>query len=223
MVTSTSSKQLKIDIYRHLARIGKALSSPRRLHLIDLLCEGPKTVEKLSNETGMSVANTSQHLQTLLESRLVEFEKRGLYSVYKLSDPTVGVMFHHMQVLGENLLADIQKLIEDVYGKHGDIEQIDARQLVEKLENGSVTLIDVRPKEDYDNNHIEGASSIPLSELEKHLEKLPANQEIIAYCRGRYCLLSVEAVALLNKHGYKAVRFEDDCRPWDDDIGGCGC
>lgn len=210
-----NSQQLKNNIYNHLARVGKALSSPRRLHIIDLLCEGPKTVEKLSKETGMTVANTSQHLQTLLEARLVEFEKKGLYSIYQLSDPVVGVMFHHMQVLGENLLADIQKLIEDVYGKHGDIEQIDASELMERLNKGKVTLIDVRPKEDYEENHISGASSIPLEELEKHLEKLPPDQEIIAYCRGRYCLLSVEAVALLNKHGYKAVRFEDDCRPWD--------
>jgi ArsR family transcriptional regulator len=222
MPTSQSSQRFKIDIYSHLARIGKALSSPRRLHIIDLLCEGPKTVDKLAKETGMSVANTSQHLQTLLESRLVEYEKIGLYSLYKLGDPNVAVMLHHMQVLGENLLADVQRLIEDVYGKHGGIEQIDACQLVEKLEKGSVTLIDVRPKEDYERSHIEGADSIPLEELEAHLEKLPPNQEIIAYCRGRYCLLSVEAVALLNKHGYKAVRFEDGCQPWDDTIGGCG-
>jgi len=210
----SSSQQFKCDIYYHLARVGKALSSPRRLHIIDLLCEGPKTVEKLSNETGMTVANTSQHLQTLLEARLVEFEKKGLYSIYQLSDPVVGTMFHHMQILGENLLADIQKLIEDVFGKHGDIEQIDACQLLEKLNKGKVTLIDVRPKEDYEEDHLPGASSMPLEELEKHLEKLPPDQEIVAYCRGRYCLLSVEAVALLNKHGYTAIRFEDDITPW---------
>lgn len=209
------SQQLKIDIYNHLARIGKALSSPKRLHIIDLLCEGPKTVEKIAKETNMSVANTSQHLQTLLESRLVEFEKKGLYSVYHISDPLVGAMFHHMQVLGEQLISDIRHLIEDVYGKVGDIEQITPAELIERMNSGGVTLIDVRPKEDYDTKHIPGASSIPLEELEKHLEKLPPGQEIIAYCRGRYCLLSVEAVALLNKHGYKAVRFEDDCRPWE--------
>ncbi len=223
MATSKSSQKLKIDIYHHLARIGKALSSPRRLHIIDLLCEGPKAVEKIAHETGMTVANTSQHLQTLLESRLVEYEKKGLYSVYKLSDNNVGIMFHHMQVLGENLLADIQKLIEDVYGQHGDIEQITAKQLMEKMDKGSVTLIDVRPKEDYDIKHIDGANSIPLGELESHLENLSPDQEIIAYCRGRYCLLSVEAVSLLNKHGYKAVRFEDDCRPWDDTLNRCNC
>jgi ArsR family transcriptional regulator len=206
-----SSQKLKIDIYSHLARVGKSLSSPRRLHIIDLLCEGPRTVEKLAKETGMTVANTSQHLQTLLESRLVEFEKQGLYSVYQLSDPTVGILFHHMQVLGENLITDIQKLLDDVYGEHGEIEQVKPDQLMEKLQKGKVTLIDVRPKEYYDADHIQGATSIPLEELEKHLEKLPPDQEIIAYCRGRYCLLSVEAVAILNKHGYRAVRLEDDC------------
>jgi len=213
---SDSSQKLKTDIYNHLARVGKALSSPRRLHIIDLLCEGSKTVEKLANETGMSVANTSQHLQTLLESRLVEFEKQGLYSIYSLSDPTVSILFHHMQVLGENLIADIQKLLNDVYEQHGEIEQVAPDQLMKKLQKGKVTLIDVRPKDHYEDDHIEGATSIPLEELEKHLEKLPPDQEIIAYCRGRYCLLSVEAVALLNKHGYRAIRFEDDCRPWDE-------
>lgn len=213
----TSSQQLKINVYNQLARVGKALSSPRRLHLIDLLCEGPKTVERLSKDTGMSVANTSQHLQTLLESRLVEYEKKGLYSVYKLSDPSVGIMFHHMQVLGENVLAEIQKLIEDVHGKHADIEQINAQELMDKIDKDHVTLIDVRPKEYYDINHIKGASSFPLEELEKKLEQIPQDQEIIAYCRGRYCLLSMEAVTLLKKHGYNAVCFEDDCHLWKDE------
>ncbi|SHI54639.1 transcriptional regulator, ArsR family [Dethiosulfatibacter aminovorans DSM 17477] len=215
---ATNSQQLKTNIYNHLARVGKALSSPRRLHLIDLLCEGPKTVDTLAKDTGMSVANTSQHLQTLLEARLVEYEKKGLFSVYKLSDSSVGAMFHHMQVLGESLFADIQKLLDDVYEKHGNIEQINAKELMGKLEDGNVTLIDVRPKEYYDLNHIRGASSVPLEELEAHLEKLPKDQEIIAYCQGRYCLLSVEAVEILNKHGYKAVRFEDECLPWDDGL-----
>lgn len=208
----SSSSEFKSHIYNHLARVGKSFSSPQRLHIIDLLCEGPKTVDKLAKETGMSVANTSRHLQILLESRLVEFEKKGLFSIYQLSDPVVGKLFYQMQLLGENLITDIQKLIEDVYGMHGDIEQIDASQLVERLNKGKVTLIDVRPKEDYDKNHISGASSIPLEELEAHLEKLPPDQEIIAYCRGRYCLLSVEAVVLLNKHGYKAIRLEDSCQ-----------
>lgn len=213
--TSPSSAKLKHDIYNHLARVGKALSSPRRLHLIDLLCEGPKTVERMASESGMTVANTSQHLQTLLEARLVEFEKKGLYSLYRLSDPDVGIMFHHMQVLGENLIADIQKLLDEVYKEHGEIEQLSPEDLSERIKKGNVTLIDVRPQGDYDQNHIPGATSIPLEELEAHLEKLPPNQEIVAYCKGRYCLLSVEAVALLNKHGYSAVRFEDDCLPFE--------
>lgn len=211
----SSSQQLKMGIYNQLARVGKALSSPKRLHIIDLLCDGPKNVDRIATETGMSVANTSQHLQTLLEARLVEYEKRGLYSIYKLSDPMVGIMFHHMQVLGENLLADIQRLLDDVYEKHSEIVQVDYSQLLERLEEGNVTLVDVRPKEDYDESHFPGANSVPFEELEKNLEMLPHNQEIIAYCRGRYCLLSIEAVEILQKHGYKAVRFEDDGRPLD--------
>lgn len=215
---STSSQEFKHSIYMHLSRMGKALSSPRRLHIIDLLCEGSKTVEHLAKETGMSFANTSQHLQTLLEARLVEFEKKGLYSYYRLSDPMVASMFHSMQVLGENLIADIKNLIEGVYGKNGDIEQIDSDELVRRMDKGKVTLIDVRPKEEYENNHIPGASSIPLEELEDHLLRLPPDQQIIAYCRGRYCLLSVEAVSILKAHGYHAARLEENCQPWDESL-----
>jgi ArsR family transcriptional regulator len=205
---SNKSQEFKNSIYMHLSRIGKALSSPKRLHIIDLLCEGSKTVETLSNETGMSFANTSKHLQTLLEARLVEYEKKGLYSYYQLSDSNVANMFHGMQLLGENLITDIQKLIEDTYGKNTDIEQIDSDELVTRMNKGKVTLIDVRPKEEYEQNHIAGATSIPLEKLEDHLATLPPDQEIIAYCRGRYCLLSVEAVSILKANGYKAVRLE---------------
>lgn len=209
----TSSQKLKMGVYGQLAKVGKALSSPKRLHLIDLLCDGPKNVDRLATETGMSVANTSQHLQTLLEARLVVYEKRGLYSIYKLSDPLVGVMFHHMQILGENLIADIQKLLDDVYEKHSEIEQVAYGDLMKRIDQGNITLIDVRPKEDYDENHFPGSNSVPIDELEQSLADLPRDQDIIAYCRGRYCLLSIEAVEILQKHGYNAIRFEDDGAP----------
>lgn len=207
---SYDSKQFKNGIYMQLARVGKALSSPGRLHIIDILCEGSKTVDAISKETGMSFANTSQHLQTLLEAHLVEFEKKGLYSYYQLADPVVMQMFQSMQVLGENLIADIQKLIEGVYGKDGGIEQVDSAELVKRVQSGNVTLIDVRPKEDYEKGHLPGANSIPLEELKENLAELPADQEIIAYCKGRYCLLSVEAVDILKAHGYHATRLLDN-------------
>ena len=178
----------------HLARIGKSLSSPGRLHLIDLLCEGSKTVEHLAEETGMSYANTSRHLQTLLEARLVGFEKKGLYSYYQITDPLVEYMFQSMQELGEKLIKDIKELVEDIYGTTSKIEHVGCKELIERMQSGKVILIDVRPKEEYEKDHLPGASSMPLEELEEKLSTLSPDQEIIAYCRGRYCLLSVEAV-----------------------------
>jgi len=210
-----NTRKLKNGIYFHLARVGKALSSPRRLEIIDLLNLGPKTVEAIARETGMTVANTSQHLQTLLEARLVEFEKKGLYSYYQLADKTVADMFLSMQILGEHLITDIQKLISDVYGQVADIEQVNREQLSERMKKGKVTLVDVRPKEDYELQHIPGATSIPLEELEENLSTLPPDQEIIAYCRGRYCLLSVEAVEILKSRGYKVARFEEGANNWN--------
>lgn len=205
------SQSLKKNIYQHLSRIGKALSSPGRLHLLDLLCEGSKTVEHLAKETGMSTANTSRHLQNLLEARLVGFEKQGLYSMYYIADPLVAYMFQSMQKLGEKLIKDIKELVDDIYGHDSKIEHVDCKNLMSRMQSGNVTLIDVRPKNEYEKNHIAGASSIPLEDLEAHLSTLPHDQEIIAYCRGRYCLLSVEAVSVLQKHGYQAVRLDDKC------------
>lgn len=204
------SKTFKTSIYMHLARVGKALSSPGRLHIIDVLCEGSKTVEGISKETGMSFANTSQHLQILLEAHLVEFEKKGIYSYYQLSDPLVVQMFKSMQILGENLIADIQKLVEDVYGKDGGIIQVGTDELVKRVQSGRVTLIDVRSREEYEKGHLAGANSVPLEELKENLTKLPEDKEIIAYCKGRYCLLSAEAVAILKEHGYQAIRLLDN-------------
>ena len=205
------SSGLKKNIYMHLERVGKALASHGRLHLLDLLCDGSRTVEYLAEETGMSHANTSRHLQVLLEARLVEFEKKGLYSHYRITDPLVMHMFHYMQELGEKLFKEIQELIADVYGKDSQIEHVACKDLVQRLKSGNVTLIDVRPKDEYDEEHIPGSSSIPLEDLEEHLSLLPPDQEIIAYCRGRYCLLSVEAVSILKANGYHAVRLDERC------------
>jgi len=208
------SRKFKNGIYMQLARVGKALASPRRLEILDFLSQGPKTVDNIAKETDMSVANTSQHLQTLLESRLVVFEKKGLYSYYELADESVAGLIQSLQNVGENLLADIKKLIDEVYSDTGNIEHIDMEQLFERMRSGKVALIDVRPKEEYDLLHIPGASSIPLENLGKEMKNLPLDQEIVAYCRGRYCLLSVEAVALLKSYGYQAVRLEENTRYW---------
>ncbi len=208
------SRTFKDSTYAQLARIGKAISSPKRLEILDILAQGSKTVETIARETDMSVANTSQHLQTLLESRLVEYEKRGNYSYYKLADRTVVNFILSLQLLAEKRIAEIQKLREEIYTNKDNMEQIKMSELIVRMKEGNVTLIDVRPKEEYEMMHIPGANSIPMEELEKHLATLPINQEIVAYCRGRYCLLSVEAVEILRAHGFKAVRMEESVQEW---------
>ena len=208
------SRKFKDSTYAQLARIGTAIASPKRLEILDILAQGSKTVEAISRETEMSVANTSQHLQTLLDARLVDFQKQGLYSYYKLADTTVANFILSLQLLAEKQIAEIQRLREEMYSNKDNIEQIKMGELLDRMKNGQVTLIDVRPKEEYEILHIPGANSIPIEELEKHLSLLPKNQEVVAYCRGRYCLLSVEAVELLRNHGFSAVRLEESAQEW---------
>lgn len=208
------SRTFKDSTYTQLARIGKAIASPKRLEILDILSQGSKTVETIARETEMSVANTSQHLQTLLEARLVVFQKQGIYSHYRLADKTVVNFILSLHLLAEQRIAELQKLREELYTNKDNMEQVKMSELVERMKTGKVTLIDVRPKEEYELMHIPGANSIPLDDLEKHLPSLPLNQEIVAYCRGRYCVLSIEAVEVLRSHGFKAVRLEESVQEW---------
>ena len=208
------SRNFKDSIYTQLARIGKAIASPKRLEILDILTQGSKTVENIARDTQMSVANTSQHLQTLLESRLVEFTKQGLYSYYRLADKTVANFILSLQLLAESRIAEIQRLRDDLYYNKENLEKIKMDELIQRMKDGTVTLIDVRPKDEYEILHIPGANSIPIEELEKHLSALPPSQEIVAYCRGKNCLLSVEAVELLRSKGFDAFRLEEGVQEW---------
>ncbi len=208
------SRVFKDNTYAQLAKIGKAISSPKRLEILDILAQGIKPVEALARETQMSVANTSQHLQVLLEARLVAFQKQGLYSYYQLADKTVINFILSLQLLADARIAEIQRIRNEMYTGKDHMEKIKMDELLERMKNGSVTLIDVRPKDEYDLLHIPGANSVPIGELEKYLSQLPQDQEIVAYCRGRYCMLSVEAVELLRAHGFQAVRLEESVQEW---------
>jgi len=208
------SRRFKDAIYEQFSRIGKAVSSPKRLELLDLLCQGEKTVETLSLETGLTVANTSQHLQTLRATRLVEAEKEGLYVKYRLADQMVCEFFRSMRVLAEHRLAEVEMINRCfLEGKVG-MEPIDKNDLLKRVKNGAVTVLDVRPVDEYRAGHIPGAMSVPLQELEFMLARLPKDQEIVAYCRGPYCVLSVQAVELLNEKGFHAVRLEEGVQDW---------
>lgn len=207
-------RRFKDSIYEQFARIGKAVSSPKRLELLDLLCQGKRTVEVLARETGMSVANTSQHLQVLRAARLVEADKEGLFVTYRLAGQTVCDFFFSMRVLAETRLAEVEQITRRFLEGREGMAPVDREELRERVMEGAVTVLDVRPVEEYRAGHIPGAVSMPLKELEDHLAELPREQEIVAYCRGPYCVLAVQAVELLRAKGFKAVRFEDGVQDW---------
>jgi rhodanese-related sulfurtransferase/DNA-binding transcriptional ArsR family regulator len=207
-------RKFKNAVYEQLARIGKAASSPRRLELLDLLCQAPRTVESLAKEADLTVANASQHLKVLLAARLVEAEKNGLFVTYRLAAPEVGHFFLSLRSLAEFRLAEIDRAVRQYMNGPGPMEMLDREALLDRVAKGEVTVLDVRPVEEYQAGHIPGAMSLPLKELEGRLDQLPRDQEIVAYCRGPYCLLAVEAVAHLRAHGFQATRLEDSVFDW---------
>lgn len=207
------NRRFKNDIYEQFSRIGKALSSPKRLELLDILCQGERTVETLARETAITVANTSQHLQVLKNSRLVEQEKKGLYVVYRPA-PMVCEFYLSLRKVAENRIAEIEQIKRRFLDGREGMEPVDRDALLRRVREEEVVLLDVRPPEEFRAGHISGAVSVPLHELEFMLARLPKDQEIVAYCRGPYCVLSVQAVDLLNEKGFHAVRLDEGVQDW---------
>jgi rhodanese-related sulfurtransferase/DNA-binding CsgD family transcriptional regulator len=211
---SSAKRRFQDAIYEQFSRIGKAVASPRRLELLELLCQGERTVERLARQAGLSVANTSQHLQHLRAARLVEAEKSGLYVIYRIADPAVCEFFHAMRALAETRLAEMKQITREFMEDSGEFEPVDRQELLARVREGAATVLDVRPSEEYQAAHIEGAISVPLAELRRRLADLPRDQEIVAYCRGPYCVLAVEAVKILRAEGFRALRLEDGVHDW---------
>jgi rhodanese-related sulfurtransferase/DNA-binding transcriptional ArsR family regulator len=209
-----ATRQFKDAIYEQFARIGKAVSAPKRLELLDLLCQGPRTVENLARQVGMSVANTSQHLQVLRSTRLVDAEKRGLHVEYRLADDEVGRFFHDLRRVAESRLAEIERVTRAYTEQRGALEPVDRRELLRRVRHGEVTLLDVRPPEEFHAGHIPGALSVPLPDLKKRVTKLPKTRDIVAYCRGPYCVMAMDAVDLLRKRGLRAWRLDEGIVEW---------
>lgn len=209
-----TGRQFKDTIYEQFARIGKAVSSPRRLELLDLLSQGPRTVEALANLTGQSLANTSHHLKVLRGARLVEGTKSGLYVTCRLAGDDVATFWRALRDLGEAHLAEVEVATRQFLEDRGQMERVDADALVARVRAGDVTLLDVRPAEEYGVGHIPGATSVPLDALEQRIAELPRDREVVAYCRGPFCVLAVEAVKLLRESGFRAVRLEDGVGEW---------
>ena len=204
----------KKGLYEQLARLGKAVASPARLELLDLLCQGPRTVESLAHEAGLSVANASQHLRILHGARLVEGEKNGLFVTYRLADPAVGDFFQTLRSLGEKRLAEVDAILRQLREAPESLEALEKEALLNRIKKGEVILIDVRPEEEYRAGHIPFAISVPLMELGSYLPRLRRRQPIVAYCRGPYCVLAVEAVKQLRAKGFRAVRLDDGIPEW---------
>jgi rhodanese-related sulfurtransferase len=208
------SRDMKDDVYGQFARIGKAVSAPKRIELLELLCQGPSTVEALANQAALSVANASQHLQLLRGARLVEARKRGLFVEYRLADEGVLKFVHSMRALAEARLAEVAEITNAYLKTRGALERVSSKELMQRVRDGKVTVLDVRPEEEYHAGHIPGARSVPVSELRKRLAELPKNREIVAYCRGPQCVMAIEAVELLRKKGFRAHRMEEGVMDW---------
>ncbi len=211
---SHEDRQFKDQIYEHLGRIGKALASPKRLELLDLLSQGPRTVEVLAKEAGLSMANASKHLQLLRAARLADAEKNGLYVTYRIGGEVVTQVLRSLRLLAEERLVHIKDIAQRYLEGRQGMDAVDRKQLLKRAREGAVTVLDVRPRAEFRAGHIPGAVSIPLADLRRRLKSLPHDQEIVAYCRGPYCVLAVKAVALLRKKGFKAIRLEDGVPDW---------
>jgi rhodanese-related sulfurtransferase/predicted transcriptional regulator len=211
---AAAHREFKDRLFEQFARIGKALASPKRLEIVDLLAQGERTVEEIARETSMSVASASQHLQGLKAARMVEARREGLYAHYRLADEDVFRTWQAVRALAESRLSEIDGLVEAFLEDRNALEAVDATELMERLSDESVVILDVRPEEEYRAGHIPGAVSVPVEKLEAYLEKIPKNREVVAYCRGPYCVFSDEAVALLSSRGYRAKRLAEGLPDW---------
>jgi rhodanese-related sulfurtransferase len=213
-MNSSTHREFKDRLFEQFARIGKALASPKRLEILDLLAQGERTVEEIARETAMPVANASQHLQVLKGARMVESRREGLYAYYRLADEAVFRTWQAVRALGETRLAEIDRVVETFLENRDALEAVGAAALMERLSDGNVVVLDVRPEEEYRAGHIPGALSVPVDALEAALQALPKDKEIVAYCRGPYCVFSDEAVTLLRSRGYQARRLAEGLPDW---------
>ena len=209
-----NARKIKDLLYEQVARIGKVFSSPKRLELIELLCQGEKTVEMLANEASISVKLASAHLRELRMAHLVQTERQGKNIYYRLADKAVADLWVEIHTLAEERLIELQLALQKIVTRPNDLVPSDRESLLKAARKGEVVVLDVRPSEEYLNAHLPFARSIPLEELRQRLGELPKDRAIVAYCRGPYCLLAVDAVALLQQEGYSAVHLREGVAEW---------
>lgn len=204
----------KALLYEQLARVGKALSNANRLQILEYLAQGEKSVDNLAKIAGLSLANTSQHLQSLWHAGLVASRKEGKNVYYRLSDDEVVDLSNLLRRIAERNIAEVDRLINAFLKTRDDMEPVPAAELLERAKKGEVTVLDVRPPEEFDVGHIPGAINVPYKKLEEYIKNLDSAKEVVAYCRGAYCLLSFDAVARLREQGFTAKRLEDGFPEW---------
>lgn len=209
-----NARQTKDLLYEHVARIGKAVSSPRRLELLEILAQGEKTVELLAADAGLSLKLASAHLKVLKAARLVEARRDGRFIVYRLSGPDVAALWVNLRTVAEAHLVELKLAMDDLFAAPEKLDGETRRSLMDKAKRGEVVVIDVRPAAEYAHGHLPFARSMPVAELRQRLNELPADREIVAYCRGPFCMMSAEAVALLREHGYRAHKIADGTPEW---------
>ena len=214
MPGASASRTVKQALYPQLARIGKAVSSPHRLALLDRLANGEKPVEALAAEVHLSMKNASAHLRVLREARLVEPRREGQQVYYRLAEPGVATFFVALRDLAERRLAEVREVSRQYFDGRHKMTPVDRRQLLGRIRAGEVTVLDLRDEAEYRAGHIPGARSVPMGELRQRLRAIPRDYEVVAYCHGPYCVLSREAVDLLTARGYRATRLDDGVMEW---------
>ena len=207
-------KQTKSFLYEQVARIGMALASPKRLQLIELLCQGEKTVEMLASQAEISVKLASAHLKELRLVRFVDTRKDGKYVVYRLASTGVADLWVNLRCEAEERLVELQMALVNLVAHGEDLEGFDRKAILKKAASGEVLVLDVRPADEYATAHLPHARSLPVDELRKRLAELPKGTPVVAYCRGPFCLMAKDAVALLRKRGYRAFHLTDGVAEW---------
>lgn len=210
----THGRETKDRLYAQFARLGHALSSPKRLELLDLLCQSEKSVEMLADQATMSIANTSRHLQVLRMARLVDARKEGVFVYYSLADSEVCDFFRSLRRLAENRIAEVDQIVADYFELAASLEPVDRKKLLNQARAGEVVILDVRPRDEYVAGHLPFARSVPLGELKKRLREFSPSVKIVAYCRGPYCVLAQEAVTILRSKGFNAMRLAEGPAEW---------
>jgi rhodanese-related sulfurtransferase/biotin operon repressor len=209
-----SIRNPKQALYAQFAGVAKALGHPQRLELIEQLAQGPRSVDALATKVGLPIANTSQHLQQLRRAGLVSAERDGKFVNYSLADDTVLTLFASLRAVAGRQLAEVERIVRGYFQARDEMEPVTREELTERMRDGLVTVIDVRPADEFAMGHVPGALNIPLGELESRLAEFEREREIVAYCRGAYCVMSFEAVAALRARGFKVRRLEDGLPEW---------